>query len=903
MRLLSLTVRNYRIHRELTIEFDAARHLIGGANETGKSTLAEAMHRALFLRYKTGGELQKSMVSGIHSGAPEVKLAFEAAGDVWTIEKEFSGTKGKARLTSRSGISLQGDAAEEKLAEVTANADGVANRENDLITRWAHLWVWQGTAGNDAASFTTDHRNELIQRLQEQGLAAVMQSAHDERTREAIREKYDKLFTKTGTVKTGSPLDSATKALAEASARLDAATQQKSRLEAAIREQESATRTLAESTAALPGLREQLVSTSASFDKANALRTKQEHQQLLHTQAVAALQEWQKNDQLIHAYQAQAVAARTALAPAEEQLALLADRVATAASKAATARTEADAVATALRLARQHHDLAQACVTYFEKNVSHQKLVEQSRDIARIEQELGEHRAALSELPVISPSQLDSLRALESQLAAAKSALSAIATAVELIASPQTVLLDQQALTVGSTQIITENAELSLADGTRLRIKPGGGNSLAGARRTVEDLQQQLTTTLDQLAIACPAEAAEIVGKRQALEQKITAIQSRLKDLGARDLPEALASAASALASASHEMERRRDALAHAVSLPIALATALDWLKETRAAQMEAEQKEQILRAEETAAEQIHQEKLTTHQRAQQSLEAQRGIIADRETSARTLEEMHGDATTRAQAIAEAMHREAAAKSQLATTQSALQELNPARLPQELERLQRVIRTEEDKQQDARTRIAVAQQKLASDGTTDPDADLLRAKARHASAHEEHAREQRHVDAIALLQKLFTESQKSISRSVTQPIADRVADYLECLYGRGVKIEVVWGDAAASSQIRITRPGAPTFSFDSLSGGAKEQVAAAVRLAMAEILASSHHGCLPILFDDSFAYSDDERVQSLQSMLDLAATRGLQVIVLTCTPAAYIGLGARETRLTSSISA
>lgn len=111
------------------------------------------------------------------------------------------------------------------------------------------------------------------------------------------------------------------------------------------------------------------------------------------------------------------------------------------------------------------------------------------------------------------------------------------------------------------------------------------------------------------------------------------------------------------------------------------------------------------------------------------------------------------------------------------------------------------------------------------------------------------------------------------------------------------------GDAAASSQIRITRPGAPTFSFDSLSGGAKEQVAAAVRLAMAEILASSHHGCLPILFDDSFAYSDDERVQSLQSMLDLAATRGLQVIVLTCTPAAYIGLGARETRLASSISA
>lgn len=903
MRLLSLTVRNYRIHRELTIEFDASRHLIGGANETGKSTLAEAIHRALFMRHRAGGDLQKSMVSGIHSGQPQVTLRFEAAGDVWTIEKEFSGTKGKAHLTSRGGISLQGDAAEEKLAEVTANPEGVANRENDLITRWAHLWVWQGTAGNDAASFTTDYRNELIQRLQEQGLAAVMQSAHDERTREAIREKYDKLFTKTGTIKTGSPLDGATKALAEAGARLDTATQQKARLEAAIVEQESATRTLAESTAVLPALREQLTQTSAAFDQATALRTQLDHQQLLHTQSVAVLQELNKNDQLIHAYQTQAATARRELAPAEDQLAQLAGQVAAAAAKAATARSDADAISTILRHARQQHDLAQACVTYFEKNASHVNLVEKSQAIAGIEQDLSEHRAALSSLPVVSAAQLDSLRALESRLAAAKSALSAIATAVELIASPQKVSLDQEALGVGSTRIITENAELSLADGTRLRIQPGGGNSLAGARRTVDELQQQLTASLDQLAIASAAEAADIVGKRQALEQKTTAIQSRLKDLGARDLPEALAAAASALATASHERQRRHESLATTVSLPTTLAAASAWQKETRTAQMEAEQQEQILRSEVTAAEQVHQEKVATHQRARQALETQRGIIADHETSARTLEEMHGDATTRAQSIAEATRQEATAKAALETTEAALRELNPPRLKQEVERLQRVIRTEEDKQQEARTRIAVAQQKLASDGSTDPDADLLRAKALHAAALEEHAREQRHADAIALLHNLFTESQESISRSVTQPIADRVTDYLECLYGRGVSIEVVWSDAAQSSEIRITRPGAPTFAFDSLSGGAKEQVAAAVRLATAEILASSHNDCLPILFDDSFAYSDDNRVQSLQSMLDLAATRGLQVIVLTCTPAAYIGLGARETRLASSISA
>ena len=71
-------------------------------------------------------------------------------------------------------------------------------------------------------------------------------------------------------------------------------------------------------------------------------------------------------------------------------------------------------------------------------------------------------------------------------------------------------------------------------------------------------------------------------------------------------------------------------------------------------------------------------------------------------------------------------------------------------------------------------------------------------------------------------------------------------------------------------------------------------MAAAVRLAMAEVLAADHEGCLPVVFDDAFAYSDPDRVNQLQRMLDLAATRGLQIIVLTCNPADYAALGARN---------
>ena len=87
---------------------------------------------------------------------------------------------------------------------------------------------------------------------------------------------------------------------------------------------------------------------------------------------------------------------------------------------------------------------------------------------------------------------------------------------------------------------------------------------------------------------------------------------------------------------------------------------------------------------------------------------------------------------------------------------------------------------------------------------------------------------------------------------------------------------------------------AGAFSFDSLSAGTKEQMAAAVRLAMAEVLAESSDNCLPVVFDDAFAYSDPDRVTILQRMLDRAAARGLQIIVLSCNPSDYATLGAKS---------
>ncbi|MEZ0386940.1 MAG: AAA family ATPase, partial [Verrucomicrobium sp.] len=91
MRLKSIAVRHYRVHRDLVVPLDPALTLIGGPNESGKSTLLEAARHALFLKAKGGGETQKSMLSASAQGQPEVEVEFSIADKVYRIAKRFSG--------------------------------------------------------------------------------------------------------------------------------------------------------------------------------------------------------------------------------------------------------------------------------------------------------------------------------------------------------------------------------------------------------------------------------------------------------------------------------------------------------------------------------------------------------------------------------------------------------------------------------------------------------------------------------------------------------------------------------------------------------------------------------------------------------------------------------------------
>lgn len=251
MKLISVALRNYRLHRELKLDFDPARTLIGGPNETGKSTLIEAAHRALFLKAKGNTEYHRALNSSLHGGHPEVDLTFEAGGHTYVLKKRF-GSTGSISLAPSNAVSLSGDAAESELARLLSVEAGISGKA--VPVQWAHLWVWQGQAGNDPSEHATAQQNGLLQRLQHLGGAAALQSELDARVAKHFADAKEQIFTQADKPKVGSELERAERASIAAQERLTLAKDRVQKLDSAAADLESASRIQVESGKILDGL-------------------------------------------------------------------------------------------------------------------------------------------------------------------------------------------------------------------------------------------------------------------------------------------------------------------------------------------------------------------------------------------------------------------------------------------------------------------------------------------------------------------------------------------------------------------------------------------------------------------------------------------------------------------------
>ncbi len=896
MRIKSITIRNYRVHRELSVQLDDFRTLIGGPNECGKSTLVEAVHRALFLKSKITGDVQKSMVSSCFPGAPEVELAFAEGDSNYELSKRFSGNSGTTRLVQHGKEPWFGEDAETRLAallkvEATGGGRGVGER---VAQQWSHLWVWQGQSGGNPSEQANLQKDDLLHQLQKIGGAVALQSELDARVAARFAAAEETFFTQAGDARANSDLDKAEKAANQADAERLKAAQRVEQLRGAALDFESATNAIASAIQNLNGLKGQKETLAAKLARVVELHQLEASQIPGAETAKANYEELQRKDRQITELRGRIRTLETSLQPQNERTRTMEETLLNARQHSNEAAQRYEQTADGTRNARLRRDLATAWVARYEKEGQLQELLKKESQVRRHQQQLTQLREELAKLPEVTAAKLRKLRNLEAEVNECEATLRGMAAGIEVLAAGEPVRVGESSLAVGESQVVTEPAEIAVGNLVRLRITPGGGTRLQEARTKVQESRQELREQLDELVVNTVAEATDALTRRTDLSARIDNIEAALAALDAADLPDALALAKDAVAAAVAQVEHRT-AQVPGFNAPLVLAGARQCLVNEEEGVSTAESEESQSKVLSTAAANSFNaadEALTNHR---QAITNQNNELTGLRAQLNLLLETQGNDEARARALNDALLARNTAEASLAGTRSVLAGLQPDILEQDRTRLERAWTKAEQAKHDAETKRAVAQAALRSDGTDDPEAALAQATAQARSTQDHLASVRRKAEGIRMLNQLFLAEQRSLAEQFTRPFAERISAYLQCLFGAGARATVVLAENTFQG-LQLVRPiqGGGAVAFDHLSGGTREQVAAAVRLAMAEVLAIDHDGCLPVVFDDAFAYSDPERVQILQRMLDLAASRGLQLIILTCNPSDYAALGASQ---------
>jgi DNA repair exonuclease SbcCD ATPase subunit len=883
MRLISLTVKNYRVHREQRVEFDAERTLIGGPNESGKSTLMEAAHRALFLKAKGKTEQHQGMNSSTHPGHPEVELEFSLHGQRYHIHKIFSGAKGSTRLTQTGGKTWQDIEAEEALASLLGTEPVGGAGASKIRSLWAHLWIWQGDSGSDPILHANTERSTLMQRLQTHGGAAVMQSELDARVIEQISTQVEELFTLARDARSTSELArarSAEKDAAEAEAQAQASL---AKLQQTIRDHEQATADLATAEKALSGISDQQRDFEARSQAANQLQREQEDQLRRLQEAQRAHETLLTTHRSLLDLQAKLTKLQTSHAPRQIELERLQHAETQARSDVEAAEQQARATEEALQNVRAQHDLSQAQAQLKSKQSDQARLSARAEKLGNLRQSQTRFEKELAALPLVDATTLRTLQSRERDAANAQATLKGMATGFEILHTDLPVQLNGAEIPSGQPFILTEDSEIQIGTGTRLRIRPGGGTSLAEARRTAEDAQHALQQSLQKIGISTFTEAATIQTQRLLLQAQLKTLQGEMSELGAESLPSECQAAEKDLAAAEAEVKRRLAAL------PAETGQSAIGPNDLR----QAETRHQTARSQREAALKRHKDSQAALTQLQESFRQEEEDIRTLNLRLTLLTEQHGPEPQRASALQTAQSEVATQQAKLQGIDQQLAQLQPDQLSADRERLARVLKIQTAKREAALAQLTSATALLRSDGSHDPVAALSHASARRQSAQEQRGVTERRSSALQLLHQLFQTEQQRLADQFTRPLAERVSLYLQRLFGPEAQVNVIM-DGTDFGKLALARGSRGALDFHTLSGGAREQVAAAFRLAMAEILAEAQDGCLPMIFDDAFAHSDPARVHDLQRMLDLGATRGLQIIVLTCNPEDYTALGAHE---------
>lgn len=866
MRLVRVSLRDFRGVTESTVGLGDGVTVVEGPNEVGKSSIAEAIRLVRGLKASSRRRSVLSVQPVGRDVGPEVELELRTGAYDLVLRKRWLRSP-LTELTVRAPEPehLTGDQAHDRYLAILAETVDVA-----LLDA---LDVVQGESLDQPglAQITALHRALDSSSGELAGHDALL---------ERIEQEHGRYFTATGRM-TGdykraaekvASFESEVAALTARSAEMDQLTDEHAR-EAAR---------LEELTARLVQAQENLRAREAEGEALAALRRGAED-------SARVLVESEREREVAVAALAEREQQAADLAGRSKEVDELAARVETLKQDSEHLATELDsgreAVAFYQLRRREAYETAKAASSALRRRrdrAEHADLADRVERARRASRQRVEAMAVLADA-VIDDDAVGHLFALETNVRVAEGARTAAAGRVIVRA------LGDRSVTVGGEAVpqdvayesaVLEPVLIEVEGVLSAEVRPGAPP--AELERSVTASRDALDSALRRVGVESVDQAREVAGRRRQAEMD--------RDRAAAALDVALAG------SALDALEERLAAVAARLERP-------DAADRTAAAE---EADDVDLAALELAAESAGSEEA----RADGELEAARAAQEAARTAADAVRDAWGRASgelvakrnehskaAEALARARAAREDAALHNALARAQAAVEE---RRAVAEADRAALDASKPEVHEMRLRNARDLAVSTAEQHSTTSKRVDGLKvllddragqgiydrlasAQAGLDAALSGHQRLDRAAQAVRLLRTTMLRHRDEAQSRYVAPFTERIDRLGRIVFGRDFAVHVTRDLAIASRTLD-----GQTVPFGSLSAGAREQLALLGRLACAQLV-DAEEGA-PVILDDTLGFADPERLAALNVVLNDVG-RTVQVVLLTCQPDRFATLG------------
>ncbi|MGA8988750.1 AAA family ATPase [Aeromicrobium sp.] len=435
------------------------------------------------------------------------------------------------------------------------------------------------------------------------------------------------------------------------------------------------------------------------------------------------------------------------------------------------------------------------------------------------------------------------------------------------------VTIDEDDIDASITRDLTAAATVEVAGVVRVCITPD--DQAVRRSRQIEDRAHQVEALLADLGVSDLAEARRRSGEREDAVRRADAARVERETLLAGETVEAVRARLSAASIEPGPAPGQTD-LVNARTLLDELATRL---AETEAAASDSShERDRVVAVLNTTNERRLKAETVAGSAADESDRAMLRLAADREVRDDAgLDEALTDCRTQHMSHAAALE---SARTALRDQDADGLEMLASNARELAKRL-----VDDLAQRDADLVASTTELEVRGrDGLRNRLDESLAKQANTSRVHDSlHSR----ATAAQLLRDTMRAHRDSAQQRYVAPFRQAVELLGAIVFGAGFAVGI--GDDL--SIVSRTIDGA-TVPFESLSGGAKEQLALIGRLATAQLV-SSDDGA-PVILDDSLGFTDADRRRRLAAVLNRVGATS-QIIILTCEPERFADIGSART--------